>query len=140
VPARCKTQLRVLLQCLLQMTASSSSNFFPDDYLKLVPALRPYIHQITRVVWAASWRWDIRKRIFPDLFSPILTGGTENVSFQEPVSFGLGPVALSNCLGDPLRAVQPAAQFLGAVLEDYSDLIFTTMDVRHVFSPDVFCP
>src|ERR1039458_7514235 len=124
----------------IRKPTSSSSNFVPDDDLKLVPALRPYIHQITGVVWAASWRWDIRKGIFHDFLFPILAGGTENVSFQEPVSFGLGPVAHSDCVGDPLRAVQPAAQFLGAVVEDYSDLIFTTMVVRHVFSPDVFCP
>ena len=31
--------------------------------------------------------------------------------------------------------VQPPAQFLGSVLVDNSDLVFTTVVVRHVFSP-----
>jgi len=124
----------------MQKRTSSSSNFVPDDDIKLVPALRPHIHQITGVVWAAPRRWDIRKGIFHDLLSPIEAGGTENVSFHKPVSFGLWPVAHSDCLGDLFLAVQPRAQFLGAVLVDNSDLIFTTVVVRHVFSPDVFYP
>src|ERR1017187_6582784 len=128
-------QCQVLLTGCPKMTTSSSSNFVPDDYLKLVPVLRPYFHQITGVVWAASWRRDIRKGIFHDPLFPIQAVGTENVSFQKPVSFGLWPVARSDCLGDLPRAVQPPAQFLGAVLVDNSDLIFTTVVVRHVFSP-----
>jgi len=107
----------------------------PEDYLKLVPVLRPYFHQITGVVWAASWRRDIRKGIFHDSLFPIEAVGTENVSFQKPVSFGLWPVARSDCLGDLLRAVQPPAQFLGSVRVDNFDLIFTTVVVRHVFFP-----
>src|SRR5208282_263458 len=114
---------------------SSSSNFLPDDYLKLVPVLRPYFHQITGVVWVASWRRDIRKGIFQDFLFAILAVGTENVSFQKPVSFGLWPVAPSDCLGNLLRTVQPPAQFLGSVLVDNSDLVFTTVVVRHVFAP-----
>jgi hypothetical protein len=107
----------------------------PDVYLKLIPVLRPYFHQITGVVWAASWRRDIRKGIFHDSLSLIYAVGTENVSFQKPVSFGVWPGARSDCLGNLLRAVQPPAQFLGSVLVDNSDLIFTTVVVRHVFSP-----
>ena len=107
----------------------------PDNYLKLVPVLRPYFHQITGVVWAASWRRDIRKGIFHDSLSPIEAVGTENVSFEKPVNFALWPGARSDCLGDLLRAVQPPAQFLGSVLVDNSDLIFTIVVVRHVFSP-----
>ena len=119
-----------------QMTTSSSSmSAHPDVYLKLVPALRPYFHQITGVVWAASWRRDIRKGIFHDSLSLIHAVGTENVSFQKPVSFGLWPLLRSDCLGNLLRAVQPPAQFLGSVLVDNSDLIFTTVVVRHLFSP-----
>jgi len=105
----------------------------PDVYLKLVPALRPYLHQITGVVGVASWRRDIRKGIFHDSLSLIYAVGTENVSFQKPVSFGVRPGARSDCLGNLLRAVQPPAQFLGSVLVDNSDLIFTTVVVRHVF-------
>src|ERR1039458_4804683 len=63
-----------------------SSLSVPDDYLKLIPVLRPYFHQITGVVWAASWRRDIRKGIFHDSLSLIYAVGTENVSFQKPVS------------------------------------------------------
>ena len=107
----------------------------PDDYLKLVPALRPYFHQITGVVWVASWRRDIRKWIFHDSLFAIQAVGTENISFQKPVNFALWPVARSDCLGDLLRAVQPPAQFLGSVLVDNSDLVFTTVVVRHVFTP-----
>jgi len=107
----------------------------PDVYLKLVPALRPYLHQITGVVGVASWRRDIRKGIFHDSLSLIYAVGTENVSFQKPVSFGVWPGARSDSLGNLLRAVQPPAQFLGSVLADNSDLIFTTVVVRHVFSP-----
>ena len=121
--------------CLSQMTTSSSLMSVPDVYLKLVPALRPYFHQITGVVWAVSWRWDVRKRIFHDFLSLIQAVGTENVSFQKPVSFGLWLVVRSDCLGNLLRAVQPPAQFLASVPEDNSDLIFTTVVVRHVFSP-----
>src|SRR5208283_2889976 len=116
------------------MTTSSSS-MSPDDYLKLVPALRPHFHQITGVVWAASWRRDVFKGIFHDSLSTIQAVGTENVSFQKPVSFVLWPVTRSDCLGNLLRAVQPPAQFLGSVPADNSDLIFTTVVVRHVFSP-----
>ena len=105
----------------------------PDVYLKLIPVLRPYFHQITGVVWAASWRRDIRKGIFHDSLSLIYAVGTENVSFQKPVSFGVWPGARSDCLGNLLRAVQPPAQFLGSVLVDNFDLIFTTVVVRHVF-------
>src|SRR5208337_5638197 len=116
------------------MTTSSSS-MSPDDYLKLVPALRPYFHQITGVVWAASWRRDVCKGIFHDSLSTIRAVGTENVSFQKPVSFVLWPVTRSDCLGNLLRAVQPPAQFFGSVPADNSDLIFTTVVVRHLFSP-----
>jgi hypothetical protein len=42
-------------------------------------------------------------------------------------------VARSDCLGDLLRAAQPPAQFLGSVLVDNFDLIFTTVVVRHLF-------
>jgi hypothetical protein len=117
------------------MTTSSSLMSVPDDYLKLVPALRPYFHEVTGVVWAASWRRDVRKGIFHDSLSLIYAVGTEKVSLQKPVSFVLWPVARSDCLGNLLRAVQPPAQFLGSVPADNSDLIFTTVVVRHVFSP-----
>src|ERR1039458_287035 len=117
------------------MTNTSSSLMSNrDDCLKLVPALRPYLHQITGVVWAVSWRRDVRKGIFHDFLSPIQAIGTENVSFQKPASFGFWPVARSDCLGNLLLAVQPPAQFLGSVPADNSDLIFTTVVVRHMFS------
>jgi len=86
-------------------------------------------------VWAASWRRDSRKGIFHDSLSLIYAVGTENVSLQKPVSFVLWPVARSDCLGNLLRAVQPPAQFLGSVHVDNSDLIFTTVAVRHIFLP-----
>ena len=117
------------------MTTSSSSTSVPDDYLKLVPALRPYFHQITGVVWAASWRRDVCKGIFHDSLSTIAAVRTENVSFQKPVSFVLRPVTRSDRLGNLLCAVQPHAQFLGSVPADNSNLIFTTVVVRHMFSP-----
>ena len=117
------------------MTTSSNLMSVPDVYLKLVPALRPHTHQITGVVWAASWRRDVRKGIFHDFLPPILAGGTENVSFQKPASFGFWPVARSDCLGNLLLALQPSAQFLGSVPADNSDLIFTAVVVRHLFSP-----
>jgi len=105
-----------------------------DDYVKLVPALRPYFHQITGVVWAVSWRRDVRKGILIDFLSPIQALGTENVAFQKPVSFVLWLAVRSDCLGNLLRAVQPPAQFLGSVPADNSYLIFTTVVVRDVFS------
>jgi hypothetical protein len=117
------------------MNTSSSLMSNRNDCLKLVPALRPYLYQITGVVWAVSWRRDVRKGIFHDFLSPILAGGTENVSFQKPASFGFWPVARSDCLGNLLLAVQPPAQFLGSVPANDSDLIFTAVVVRHVFSP-----
>ncbi len=121
--------------CLSQMTTSSSLMSVPDVYLKLVPALRPYFHQITGVVRAASWRRDVYKGIFHDSLSTIQAVGTENVSFQKPVSFVLWPVTRSYCLGSLLRALQPPAQFFSSVPADNSDLIFTTVVVRHLFSP-----
>jgi len=107
----------------------------PDDYLKLVPALRPYFHQIKGVVWAVSWRRDTRKRTFHDSLFPVWAVGAENVSCPKPVSLALLLAIRGDCLGNLLRAVQPPAQFLGSVPVDNSDLIFTTVFVRHVFSP-----
>jgi hypothetical protein len=114
---------------------SSSSMSVPDDYLKLVPALRPYFHQITGVVWAVSWRRDIRKGTFHDSLFPVWAVGAENVSCAKPVSLPLRSAIRGDCLGNLLRAVQPPAQFLGSIPVDNSDLIFTTVIVRHVFSP-----
>ena len=121
--------------CLFQMTTSCSSMPIHDDYLKLVPALRPYFHQITGVVWAVSWRRDIRKGTFHDSLFPVWTVGAENVSCPNPVSPALRLAIRGDCLGNLLRAVQPPAQFLGSVPVDNSDLLFTTVVVRHVFSP-----
>jgi len=101
-----------------------------DDYVKLVPALRPHFHQITGVMWAVSWRRDVRKGILVDFLSPIQALGTENVAFQKPVSFGVWPVVRSDRLGNLLLAGQPPAQFLGSVPADNSDLIFATVVVQ----------
>ena len=107
----------------------------PDAHLKLVPALRPYFHEITGVVWAVSWRRDIRKGTFHDSLFPVWAVGAENVSCAKPASLALRLAIRGDCLGNLLRAVQPLAQFLGSVRVDNSDLIFTTVIVRHVFSP-----
>jgi hypothetical protein len=45
--------------------------------------------QITRVVWTASRRGDIRKSIFQDSLFPIQTVRTQNVALLKPVSFAL---------------------------------------------------
>ena len=107
----------------------------PDDYLKLGPALRPYFRQITGVVWAVSWRRDIRKGTFHDCLFPVWTVGAEDVSCPKPVSIVLWLAIRGDCLGNLLRAVQPPAHFLGSVPADNYDLIFATVVVRHVFSP-----
>ena len=46
------------------------------------------------------------------------------------------PVDRSHRLSKLLFAVHPPAQFLSSVLANNSDLIFTTVDVRHLFSPE----
>ncbi len=51
------------------------------------------------------------------------------------IRYNLRLAIRGDCLGNLLRAVQPPAQFLGSVPVDNSDLIFTTVVVRHVFSP-----
>jgi hypothetical protein len=107
----------------------------PDDYLKLVRALRPYFHQIPGVVRAVSWRRDIRKGTFHHSLFPVWAVGAENVSCPKPVSFAWWLAIRGYCLNNLLRAGQPPAQFLGSVPMDNSDLIFTTVIVRHVFSP-----
>src|SRR5512141_3420674 len=114
-------------QCLFQMTTSSSSTSVPDDYLKLVPALRPYFHQITGVVWAVSWRRAIRKGTFHDSRFPVWAVGTENVSCPKPVNLALRLPIRGDCRSNLLRAVQPPAQFLSSVPVDNSDLIFITV-------------
>jgi hypothetical protein len=87
--------------------------------------------QIIGIVWAVSWRRDIRNGTF--YYYPV---GTENVSFPKPVSFALCPVDLSHRLSKLIFAIHPPAQFLSSVLLNNSDLIFITMIVvRHVFSP-----
>jgi len=114
---------------------SSSSMPLPGNYLQLVPALRPYFHQITGVVWAASWRRDIGNGTFHDSLFFIWAIGAENVSCPNPVGLALRLAIRGNCLGNLVRAVQPTAQSLGPVPVDNPDLIFTTVVVRHVFSP-----
>jgi hypothetical protein len=114
-----------------QMTTSSSSMSGPGDYLKLVPAFRPYFYQIMGVVWAVSWRRDTCKGTFHDSLLPVWAVGAENVSCMNPVSLALRLAIRGDCLGNLLRAVQPPTQFLGSVPTDNSDLIFTTVVVRH---------
>jgi hypothetical protein len=95
----------------------------------------PHCPQITRVVWAASWRWVIRKGIFQDSLFPIRAVGTENVSYAKPVSVALWPAGRSHRLNNLLFAIHPPAKFLSSVLLNNFDLIFITVVVRHVFSP-----
>jgi len=104
----------------------------PDGYLKLVPALRPYFHQITGVMWAVSWRRDVREGAFHDSLFAVWAVGA---ACLKPVSLALRLAIRGDCLGNLLRAVQPPAQLLGSVPVDNSDLIFTTVVVRHVFPP-----
>ncbi len=100
-----------------------------------VPVHRPHCEQITGVVWAESWRRDIRNGIFRDSLFPIWAVGTENVSFPKPVSFASWPVDRSHRLSNLLLAIHPLAQFLSSVLVNNIDLIFITVAVRHMFSP-----
>jgi hypothetical protein len=79
-----------LTQNTARMSTSGSLMSVRDDYLKLVSALRPYLQQITGVVWAVSWRRDVRKGIFHDFLSPCQAVGTENVSFQKPQALACG--------------------------------------------------
>src|SRR6266404_6295528 len=106
----------------------------PDRCTPL-PVHRPHCQQIPGVVWAASWRRDIRKGIFHDSLFPIQAVGTENVSFPKPVSFASWPVERSHGLSNLLFAIHPPAQFLSSVLVNNFDLIFITVVVRHMFSP-----
>ena len=104
--------------------------------LKLVPALRPYFHQINGVMWGVSWRRYARERAFHNTLFPVWWAVVaEEVSCPKPVSLALRLAIRGDCLRHLLRAAQPPAQFLGSVLMDNSDLVFTTVIVRHMFSP-----
>ena len=103
-----------------------------------MPVQRPHCQQITGVMWAESWRRDIRKGIFHDSLFPIWAVGTEKVSFPKPVSFASWPVDRSHRLSNLLLAIHPLAQFLSSVLMNYIDLIFITVVVRHMFSLAAF--
>ena len=87
------------------------------------------------IIWAVSWRRDIRNGIFHYYLSPIQAVGTENVSYKKPVSFALWPVDRSHRLNNLLRAIHQPAQFLSSVLVNNSDLIFIAVVVRHICSP-----
>ena len=111
--------------------------YVPHDYLKQLqraPVPGPHCHQITGVVWAESWRRDVRKGIFQDSLFPIYAVGTDNVSFPKPESVALWPVDRSHRLNNLLLAIHPPAQFLNSVLVKNFDLIFITVVVLHVFS------
>jgi len=87
------------------------------------------------IVRAAPWRRDIRDETFHYYLFPIEAVGTENVSFPEPVSSALCPADRSHRLSKLLFGIHLPAQFLGSVLVNNSDLIFITVVVRHVSSP-----
>src|ERR1039457_2399117 len=61
--------------------------------------------------------------------------GTESVSFPKPVRFALCSVDRGHRLCKLLLAIHPPAQFVSSVLVNNSDLIFTTVFVRHMLSP-----
>jgi hypothetical protein len=68
----------------------SSIMCVPGDYLRqlaLVPG--PHCQEIMGVVWAVSWRWNIRKAKFQDCLFAIEAVGVTNVSFPKPVSIAL---------------------------------------------------
>jgi hypothetical protein len=87
------------------------------------------------IIWAVSWRRDICNGTFHyDLF-PVQAFGTENVSYQKPVSFALWPVDRIHRMSNLLGAIHQPAQLLSSILVDNSDLIFITVVVRHIFPP-----
>jgi hypothetical protein len=99
--------------------------------------LIPHCAQIMRVMWTASWRRNIRKRIFQDLLFPIQTVGTQNVSLLKPVSFVLWPAGRNHRLSNLFFITDPAAQFLRSVSPNSFDLIFDTVIVLHSPSPSL---
>jgi hypothetical protein len=110
---------------------------FPEARLGTVPVLVPYSQQITGVVWAASWRRVIRKGIFHDSPFSNWAFGTGSVSFPKPASIAMGPVDRSHRLGYLRFAIHPPAQFHRSVVVNNFDLIFNTMVVRHMLSPEL---
>jgi hypothetical protein len=115
-----------------------SSMSAPKDCLKqFVPVPRPHCHQIMGIVGKESWRRDIRNWTFQYYYLFIVEAvGTENVSFPKPVGFAVCPVDRSHRLSNLLFAIHPTAQFLSSVGVNNSDLIFITVFVRHLFSPE----
>jgi hypothetical protein len=62
----------------------------PGDYLRQFASVPgPHCQQITGVVWAVSWGWNIRKAKFQDSLVAIEAVGADNVSFPKPVSVAL---------------------------------------------------
>ena len=109
----------------------------PYAYLtQFVPVPRTYCHQIVGIVGTVSGSRNIRDRTFYyDVLFHLDAVGTENVSFPKPVSSASCHVDRSHCLSNLLFAIHPLAQFLSSVLENNSDLIFSTVLVRHLFLP-----
>ena len=108
---------------------TASSKYF-------VPVPRPHCHQIMGIVGAVSWSRNIRNGTFYyDVLFHIEAVGTENVSFPKPANVALRPVDRSRRLSKQLFAIHPLAQFLSSVPVNKSDLILTTVVVRHSLSP-----
>ena len=60
----------------------------PGDYLRQLASVPgPHCQEITGVVWAVSWRWNIRKAKFQDCLFAIEAVGVANVSFPKEEKF-----------------------------------------------------
>ena len=108
-----------------------------SDSLELsVSVPRPHCYQIMGIVGAVSWRRDIRNGTFQYYCLFLIEAvGTENISLPKPVGCALCPVDRSHRLSKQLFAIHPSAQVLTSVRVNSSDLIFITVVVRHLFSP-----
>src|ERR1017187_4206942 len=107
----------------------------PHDAIQhFVPAPRPQCQQVIGVVGAVSWGRDIcNGRFHYDLLFRIDAVGTENVSYPKPVGFALCLVDRSHRLSKLLFAVHPPGDVLGSVFVSNLELIFITVNVRHLF-------
>jgi hypothetical protein len=104
--------------------------------MKLVTVPQPHCHQIIGIPGAVSGSRDSRNGTFHQYLLFLLEAvGTENVSFPKPANVALRPVDRSRRLSKQLFAIHPLAQFLSSVPVNKSDLILTTVVVRHSLSP-----
>jgi hypothetical protein len=89
------------------------------------------------IVRAVAWRRDTRNGTFHDYRLFLIEAlGTDHIALPKPVGGALGVADRSRQrLSKLLNTIHPAAEFLGSVLVNDSDLIFAAVVVHHlVFS------